>query len=328
MIYYRCYPLFPARIMRRKAKKSTVIVTGGAGFIGSQLAERLIKEGFRVVVIDDLSAGRKSFVPKRAVFVRMNIRDPRIAKVFLREKPEFVFHLAAQIDVRVSVDDPLRDAETNIHGSLRVLEAAARAGVKKIVFSSSGGAIYHGLDIRPTPENVPCMPLSPYGVAKFAFELYLHSACHNYGIAYVALRYANVYGPRQGTKGEAGVIGIFIRKMMAGQAPVIFGDGEQTRDFVYVDDVVEANVRAMRPGVHGSYNIGTGRETSVNRVVALVAKEFPGVKPLRGPGNPGEERRSALDCRAAKAAFGWTPKVRIEEGIRKTAAWFRKTRKA
>jgi UDP-glucose 4-epimerase len=308
------------------AKKQTAIVTGGAGFIGSQLAERLLKEGLKVVIIDDLSSGRKEFVPKRATFVRMSVNDPKLVKVFEREKPAYVFHLAAQIDVRLSVEQPLRDAETNIHGSLRVLEASARTGVKKIIFSSSGGAIYHGLDIRPTPENVPCMPLSPYGVAKFAFELYLHSACHNYGIKYVALRYANVYGPRQDSKGEAGVIGIFIRKMMAGQPPTVFGDGEQTRDFVFVDDVVEANVRAMRSPHRGAYNIGTGKETSVNRIVGLLKKEFPGVTPLHGPANPGEERRSSLDCRAARRAFGWTPKVNIAEGIKRTAAWFRKSR--
>ena len=300
-----------------------VLVTGGAGFIGSQLAERLLKEGCRVVVVDDLSSGRKAFVPKRATFVRMSVNDPRIARLFMRVKPEYVFHLAAQIDVRVSIDQPLRDAETNIHGSLRVLEAAVRSGVKKIIFSSSGGAIYHGLDIRPTPENVPCMPLSPYGVAKFAFELYLHSACHNYGIKYVALRYANVYGPRQDSKGEAGVIGLFIRKMMAGVRPTIFGDGEQTRDFVFVDDVIEANIRAMRSPRHGAYNIGTGRETSVNRIVSLLGREFPGLAPTRGPANPGEERRSSLDCRAALAAFGWKPKIKIDEGIRRPVAWFR-----
>ncbi len=305
-------------------KKKTVIVTGGAGFIGSQLAQRLLKERCRVVVIDDLSAGRREFVPKGATFVRMSIRDPRLTKVFLREKPTFVFHLAAQIDVRKSVENPLHDAETNIHGSLRVLEACVRSGVKKIIFSSSGGAIYHGLDIRPTPENVPCMPLSPYGVAKFAFELYLHAACHNYGIKYVALRYANVYGPRQDTQGEAGVIALFIKKMMAGERPVVFGDGEQTRDFVFVDDVVEANVRAMRSVHHGSYNIGTGKETSVLRMAKLVMKQFPGVSLSHGPVRQGEEQRSSLDCRAALAAFGWKPKVKLEEGIRRTAAWFRK----
>lgn len=308
------------------AKKQTVVVTGGAGFIGSQLASRLLKEGFRVVIIDDLSSGRREFLPKKAKFVHMSVNDSRLGKVFMREKPTFVFHLAAQIDVRLSVEQPLRDAETNIHGSLRVLESSARSGVKKIIFSSSGGAIYHGLNIRPTPENVPCMPLSPYGVAKYAFELYLHSACHNYGIKYVALRYANVYGPRQDSKGEAGVIGIFIRKMMAGKTPTVFGDGEQTRDFVFVDDVVEANVLAVREGAHGAFNIGTGRETSVNRVVALLKKAFPGIEPEYGPANAGEERYSSLDNRAAKRGLGWTPKVKIDEGIKRTVAWFKKSR--
>ncbi len=304
--------------------RQTVIVTGGAGFIGSQLVQRLLKERCHVVVIDDLSTGRREFVPKGAKFVCMSIRDPRIAKIFLREKPALVFHLAAQIDVRKSVEDPISDAETNIHGSLRILEACVRSGVKKIIFSSSGGAIYHGLNIRPTPENVPCMPMSPYGVAKFAFELYLHAACHNYGIKYVALRYANVYGPRQGLKGEAGVIGIFIQKMLRGVRPTIFGDGKQTRDFVYVDDVIEANILAMKNGVHGAFNIGTAKEVSVNRVDALIRAALGGrIRPAHGPANPGEERRAALDCTAAKKGLGWRPRVGLEEGIKRTVAWFR-----
>jgi UDP-glucose 4-epimerase len=310
--------------MRKKAKKLTAIVTGGAGFIGSQLSDRLIKEGLRVVVIDDLSSGKREFVPKKADFHRMHIADTRVVKVFMGEKPDFVFHLAAQIDLRASIADPIMDAETNIRGSLRVLDAAVRSGARKLIFSSSGGAIYHGLTVRPTPENVPCMPMSPYGVAKLAFELYLHSACHNHGLSYVALRYANVYGPRQGLSGEAGVIGIFARKMLAGTAPVIFGDGEQTRDFVFVDDVVEANVRAMKEGVHGVFNVGTGRETSVNRVAGLIgAAVGADVRCAHSPGNPGEERHSALDNAAAKKALGWKPQVDIEEGIRRTVAWFR-----
>ena len=304
-------------------KKETVIVTGGAGFIGSQLAERLLKEGYRVVVIDDLSSGQRSQVPAKAKFIQMNIRDVGLVNIFKKEKPAYVFHLAAQIDLRFSIQNPIRDAETNIHGSLRVLEGCVRSGTKKIIFSSSGGAIYHGLSIRPTPENVPCMPMSPYGVAKLAFELYLHSACHNYGLAYVALRYANVYGPRQGAKGEAGVIGIFIQKMLRGVRPTIFGDGKQTRDFVYVDDVVEANILAMKGGIHGAFNIGTGKEISVNHVDALIRAEL-GVdtKCVHGPANPGEERRAALDCTAAKKGLGWRPRVGIEEGIKRTVAWF------
>ncbi len=229
--------------------------------------------------------------------------------------------------MRLSVARPIHDAEINIHGSLNVLQACVKAGVKKLIFSSSGGAIYHGLDIRPTPENVPCMPKSPYGVAKLAFELYLHSACHNYGLNYVALRYANVYGPRQDMHGEAGVVGIFIRKMLDKQCPDLFGDGKQTRDFVYVDDVVEANVLAMREGIHGVFNIGTAVETSILRIEELVMKETGmKIRCARHAGVPGEERHNALDWSAAKAAMGWKPKVDVEEGIKRTVAWFREKR--
>lgn len=310
--------------MHKKAAKETVIVTGGAGFIGSQLAVRLVNDGYRVVVIDDLSCGRVAYVPKEAKFYQMDINDPKLTEVFIKEKPSCVFHLAAQIDLRLSIRDPIKDAETNIHGSLRVLDATVKAKAKKLVFSSSGGAIYHGLSVRPTPENVPCMPMSPYGVAKLAFELYLHSACHNYGLPYVALRYANVYGPRQDLRGEAGVIGSFIQRMLLGSCPTIFGDGKQTRDFVYVDDVVEANVRAMRSGAHGVFNIGTGQETSVNRVADLIRAEVgKDIRCAHGPANPGEERHSALDNAAAEQALGWKPSIGIEEGIKRTVAWFR-----
>ena len=310
--------------MAKKQVRTTVLVTGGAGFIGSQLAARLVRDGFDVVVVDDLSFGKREYVPKEARFHQMDIRDPKLIDVFLKEKPEFVFHLAAQIELRRSIEDPIHDAEINIHGSLRVLEGCVKAKAKKIVFSSSGGAVYHGLNVRPTPENVPCMPLSPYGVAKLAFELYLHSACHNYGLKYVALRYANVYGPRQDSKGEAGVIGLFTKKFLAGETPTIFGDGKQTRDFVYVDDVVEANMAAMRSTYTGIFNISTAVESSVNRVVELLVKAT-GSKIVckRGPAVAGEERRSALDNSAAAKGLKWKPKVTLEQGIKRTVEWFR-----
>lgn len=308
-------------------KKLKALVTGGAGFIGSQLAGRLIKEGLEVVVIDDLSSGRRDYVPDRAAFHRLDITDNRLTDIFVQERPDYVFHLAAQIDLRFSVQHPIRDAEVNVHGSLRVLDGCVKANVKKIIFSSSGGAIYHGIGLWPTPENVPCMPLSPYGVAKLAFELYLHSACHNYGLKYTALRYANVYGPRQDLKGEAGVIGIFTKKILDGEQPVIFGDGEQTRDFVYVDDIIEANVLAMRSPHTGSFNIGTARETSVNRIVELIAKAA-GSDIVTGSAAaiPGEERRSCLDNSAARKALKWRPRVKVEEGIRRTVEWFKSKR--
>lgn len=304
------------------------LVTGGAGFIGSQLADRLVDEGHRVVVIDDLSCGKREYVNPKAAFYQKDIRDPNLAEVFLKEKPDICFHLAAQIDVRVSVARPIHDAEINIHGSLRVMEACVKSGVKKLVFSSSGGAIYHAPEILPTPETAPTTPLSPYGVAKLVFELYLRSASHNYGLKYVALRYANVYGPRQDLKGEAGVIGIFSKKFLAGECPTIYGDGKQTRDFVFVDDVVGANILAMKKDATGVFNIGTGKETSINEIEKMIRSAAGAkMKCARGPAAAGEERRSSLDATAAKKAFGWKPTVPIEEGIKKTVAWFKeKTR--
>jgi UDP-glucose 4-epimerase len=305
-------------------KKDKVLVTGGAGFIGSQLAERLVRLGHRVTVVDDLSTGRRSYVPRAAAFRKIDIAGPAVSNLIAKERPAVVFHLAAQIDLRASVKDPVMDAETNIHGSLRVLEGCRRAGVKKIVFSSSGGAMYGSSVKIPSPETAAATPTSPYGVAKLAFEMYLRSAHRTHGQRYVALRYANVYGPRQDLRGEAGVIGIFTQKLLAGETPTIYGDGRQTRDFVFVDDVVNANILAMRSGAVGVYNIGTGRESSVNRVAALIAGEagWDGRIP-HGPANAGEERRSALDSRLARRVLGWTPRVRLEEGIRCTVQWFK-----
>lgn len=300
------------------------LVTGGAGFIGSQVAQRLADMGCRVTVVDDLSSGLREYVPRGAKFVKMNIADERIVALIAKAKPDFVFHLAAQINLRYSVENPVEDAETNIHGSLRVLEGCRRAGtVRKIIFSSSGGAMYGSARQVPSTENELAMPSSPYGIAKLAFELYLRAAHRNHGMPYVALRYANVYGPRQDQNGEAGVIGIFTNKLLAGKTPVINGDGKQTRDYVFVDDVVDANVRAMRSGVVGTFNIGTGRQVSVNTVAELLrgatgfAKRIP-----HGPGKTGEDRRSALDARLARRVLGWKPSVKLEDGIRRTVAWF------
>lgn len=307
-----------------KQKKSTVLVTGGAGFIGSQLVDRLIKEGHHVIVVDNLSTGKKEFINKKAEFHQLDIISADITELIINKKPEFVFHVAAQKSVRYSVAYPIQDAETNIHGALRVLEGCIIANVKKLIFSSSGGAIYHGLEIIPTPEEVPCFPKSPYGVAKLSFELYLHAACHNYGMNYLALRYANVYGPRQDPKGEAGIMGIFTENLLAGEPIFINGDGKQTRDFVYVDDVIEANILAMGEDKHGIYNIGTGKETDMNQVAKIIAQAVGSkTKPIHRDPVAGEERRSALDCARAKEVLGWKPTVTIEEGVARTVAWFR-----
>lgn len=308
--------------MPRK-KGSSVLVTGGAGFIGSHLVDRLVEEGYRVTVIDDLSNGRKSYVNPKAKFHKLGLSTKKFAEVFRRTKPEVVFHLAAKIDVPSSVEDPMWDAHTNIHGALHVLDLAVKHGTRKLVFSSSGGAIYHGTKVRPTPESAEANPLDPYGVAKLAFEHYLHTAEHHHGLKSVSLRYANVYGPRQDQKGEGGVIGVFAKMMAEGRRPTIFGDGRQTRDFTYVGDVVEANLAAMRKSVTGVFNISTGKETSVNAVARFIARETGMTKgPKRGKARPGEERRSVLDPRLAKRKLGWKAKVGIEEGIRRTVVWF------
>ncbi|HJV33084.1 MAG TPA: NAD-dependent epimerase/dehydratase family protein, partial [Patescibacteria group bacterium] len=244
-------------------KNKRVLVTGGAGFIGSTLVDRLLAEGFSVAVVDDLSNGRLEYVNPAARFYRVGLTSPKLAGVFAKEKPFAVFHLAAHIDARVSVADPIHDAEINVHGALRVLEACVATGVKKLVFSSSGGAIYHDTKSFPTKETEAPSPLTPYGISKLAFEYYLEAARHHFGLEYAALRYANVYGPRQDQKGEGGVIGVFCKMLLEGKRPSIFGGGRQTRDFVYVDDVVEANLKALAAKKSGVWHIATGKETSV-----------------------------------------------------------------
>lgn len=304
-----------------------ILVTGGAGFIGSHLVDALIARGHRVTVLDNLSASVSARVHPRAKFIRMDLRNPRLAVTVRRLRPEFVFHFAAQIDPRLSLIDPEFDADVNIVGSIRLLEAVCKAKVKRFIFSSSGGAIYGGATKLPTPEEHPAHPFSPYGVSKLAFEQYLYCYGHVYGLSYAALRYANVYGPRQGAKGEAGVIAIFIKKMLRGEQPIVYGDGKQTRDFVYVDDVVRANLLALKSGVRGVFNIGTGKETSINQIF-LKLRALTGAQVVKkhGPAKLGEERRSILDARKAGRELGWKPQVSLEQGLRKTVAWFHKER--
>lgn len=301
-----------------------VLVTGGAGFIGSHIVDALVRRGYRVLVIDDLSSGRREHLDRRASFVRADIRSDRARREVLRFRPEAVFHCAAQIDVRLSVADAELDAHINLIGGVRMLEAARRAGTKKFIFSSSGGAIYGKARKFPTPEDYPGNPLSPYGVSKLGFEHYLHCYEHVYGLPIVILRYANVYGSRQATHGEAGVVALFINKMLRGEQPVINGDGRQSRDFVYVDDVVRANIIALRPRVHGIYNIGTGQETAVKALFCKLKHLTGGTfGEVYGQAKAGEERRSVLDCRKAARELGWKPRVGLDEGLKKTVQWFR-----
>ena len=300
-----------------------VLVTGGAGFIGSHITDRLIEAGVEVVVLDDLSSGKRDSVHPRARFYQADIASDRIRDIFERERFDCLDHHAAQMNVRRSVDDPVFDARVNILGSLNLLQAAVATGVKKVVFASTGGAIYGEQLSFPADETHQTNPMSPYGVAKLAVEKYLAFYEAVYGLPYVALRYANVYGPRQDPHGEAGVVAIFSERLLRAEPAVINGDGEQTRDFIYVDDVVRANVLAVTTDLRGTYNVGTGLETSVNTLYAMLAKHAnAALTAHHGPPKAGEQRRSVLDCRRLQMATAWRPEVCLDEGLRRTIAYF------
>ena len=301
------------------------LVTGGAGFIGSHVVDRLLADGHAVDVVDNLSTGRRGQVNPEARLLACDIRSARLDDVFAAARPEAVVHLAAQASVARSVADPRFDASVNVLGTLALLEAARRAAVGRVVFISTGGAAYGDTDVLPTPEEHPARPASPYGVAKIAAELYLECWAGLTGGRTLALRLANVYGPRQDPRGEAGVVAIFAGRLLAGDECVVNGDGEQTRDYVYVEDVADAGARALaRPGAAGVVNIGTAAETSVNDLYRRLAR-LAGVTraPRHGPPRPGEQRRSVLAARLAQARLGWTPATSLDEGLAKTVAWFK-----
>ncbi|HEX4511931.1 MAG TPA: NAD-dependent epimerase/dehydratase family protein [Polyangiaceae bacterium] len=301
-----------------------ILLTGGAGFIGSNLADAFIAENHEVLVLDDLSTGRRSNVPARAALVEGDIRDPATRGVVAKFEPDVLCHHAAQIDVRKSVADPSSDADVNIVGSVRLLEACRAAGTRRVLFASTGGAIYGEQDAHPATESHPARPVSPYGVAKLSVEHYLHYYAVEHGFRATCLRYANVYGPRQNAHGEAGVIAIFVEKFLAGGAPTIHGKGEQTRDFVFVGDVVRANLAALEHDLTGAYNVGTGVETSVNALCeAIRAAVGTSLVAAHGPGKPGEQLRSSLDASALTRATGWKPETALADGIRATVEDFR-----
>lgn len=301
-----------------------VLVTGGAGFIGSHVVDALLALGHRVVVLDDLSTGDLRRVPADVRFVRGDVRDPGLDTLLAEERIDTVFHLAAQIDVRKSVEDPVFDAEVNVLGTIRVALAAAKAGVAQVVFSSSGGAIYGDPVGERADEDHPLNPCSAYGVAKLAGEKYLAALAPDGGYLLTVLRYANVYGPRQDGRGEAGVVGIFMNRLLSGQDAVIHGDGLQTRDFVHVADVVAANQASFLRRVGGTFNVGTGIETSVRELYDLVAAACgAGRTPRFGPGKPGEQRRSVLDVGRARELLGLADLVPLDGGMHATAEWFR-----
>jgi UDP-glucose 4-epimerase len=301
-----------------------VVVSGGAGFIGSHVCDAFLAAGHRVVAIDDLSTGRKENLAPAVSLVVADIRAAEAADVIRRERPAILCHLAAQMDVRRSVADPRFDAESNILGFLNLLEAAREAAVGKVLFSSTGGAIYGEQDSFPANEAHPTRPVSPYGVSKAAGELYLGYYRAQYGLRSVALRYANVYGPRQNPHGEAGVVAIFAEHLLRGQPCTIYGSGRQTRDFVYALDVARANLLAAEREVEGPINIGTGVETDITELHGLLA-QAAGVreKASYAAAKPGEQMRSCLDISLAQTALGWVPSLSLSQGLAHTLAWFK-----
>jgi UDP-glucose 4-epimerase len=301
---------------------SKILVTGGAGFIGSTLVDKLISEGHEVVVIDNLSSGKKSYLNPKAGFYKVDIRSKKINKIFKKEQFEFVYHLAAQIDVRVSVANPRLDNDINTLGGLNILENCLEYKVEKIIFASTGGAIYGEAEEIPTTEYAPTYPVSPYGIHKLTFEKYLNYYYQVYGLNYTILRFANVYGPRQFKGGEAGVVAVFIDNAIKGLESKQFGDGKQTRDFVCVIDVAEALSLAKGIDCRGEINIGIGKEISLLDIreqieVALGEK----MKIKEEPGKIGEQRRSCLSRQRAKDVLNWEPKIDLAEGIKRTITW-------
>jgi len=312
--------------------KGRVLVTGGAGFIGSHIAEAYLREGWEVVVLDDLSRGDQAHVPKGARFIRADIRSPEARQTLATGRFDVLNHHAAQIDVRVSVDRPAFDSHINVVGLVNLLEGAGKGGIKRVVFASSGGVVYGDPEVIPTPESAPKLPVSPYGVSKLAGEYYLRALAALGGFEGVAMRYANVYGPRQDPKSEAGVVSIFVSRLLAGQALTVFGDGRQTRDYVFVKDVARANVLASSVPVAPegdldatAFNIATSRQRSVLELAASVG-EVMGQKPRLefSEPRPGELLRSALDVSKAKKELGWAPEHKFEDGLRELVGWFKK----
>lgn len=308
-----------------------VLVTGGAGFIGSHVAELFLAEGHEVEIIDNLSSGRRENVPSGAVLHELDIGSPEAAQVLSGGRFDVVSHLAAQIDVRKSVADPAYDARVNIAGSLNLLEAIRTAGNgARFIFSSTGGAIYGDFVPVPTVEDMPKDPESPYGIAKLSVEYYMGYYARVHGVQTVALRYSNVYGPRQDPHGEAGVVAIFCNRILRGEPMTVFGDGKQTRDYVYVKDVARANLAAARASLAPmrqvdtrSFNIGTAHETTVLQLAELLTRAAQSNTPVRhAPARPGEQARSSVNIGKAERALGWTPQVSLAAGLKDTFAYF------
>lgn len=302
-----------------------ILVTGGAGFIASQVADALIDEGHRVFIVDDLSTGFEKNINAKATFIKANICDLDLSRLFEKEKFDLINHHAAQMDVRRSVGDPIFDANINILGTINLLKNTVNTGVKKFMFASTGGAVYGEQKYFPADEEHPSNPLSPYGISKLAVEKYLYFYKTQYDLNYTILRYANIYGPRQNPFGEAGVVAIFSSKLLKGEQPVINGTGKQTRDYVFVGDVVKANLLTLNDNESEIYNIGTGTETDVNQLFALLNKITGKQKEEKhGPAAPGEQMRSVITSDKIFKKFNWRPSTSLEEGLKKTVEYFEK----
>lgn len=301
-----------------------ILVTGGAGFIGSHVVDAMIADGHDVVVVDNLSTGKESNLNPKAHLYKIDLRDPQLIDVFSAERPELVDHHAAQADVRKSVTDPVYDADINIHGTLNLLECARKSGVRKVIYISSGGAVYGEPVYLPCDEDHPIIPLCPYGVTKHTIEHYLYIYKFIYGMDYTILRYANVYGPRQDPQGEAGVVAIFTGRMLKGQPVAIFGSGEQLRDFVFVGDCARANVLALTKGSERIYNLGCGRATSINEIFSELKNITAYPEDARyEAAKAGETFRIYLNNQRAGRELGWQPAYKLEDGLRLTVDYFR-----
>jgi len=301
-----------------------ILVTGGAGFIASQIADAFVNEGHEVYILDNLSTGFEKNINKKAHFIESDISSPSILEIFSKEKFDVVNHHAAQIDVRKSVNDPIFDANTNILGTINLLQACIKTGVKKFMFASTGGAVYGEQEYFPADEKHPTNPVSPYGITKLTIEKYLFFYKNEYGLNHTILRYANVYGPRQNPFGEAGVVAIFANKLIKNENPIINGEGKQTRDYVFVEDVVKANVITLSTNTSNIFNVGTGIETSVNELFTMLNSIAGGkATEKHGPAPKGEQLRSVITSDTLFKEFKWKPSVKIEEGLKKTFESFK-----
>ncbi len=301
-----------------------ILITGGAGFIASHITDLYVESGHNVFIVDNLASGKEKNVNPKASFIKMDIRDQKIRDLIVEKQIEVVNHHAAQISVRYSVDDPMGDADINIKGVLNILEVLKNYALKKFIFASSGGAVYGEAEVVPTDETFVPQPLSPYGIAKFTTEKYLFYYHKNFGLNYTALRYANVYGPRQDPHGEAGVVAIFSQKMLKNEVPVVNGDGKQTRDYVFVKDVARANLAALDKDYCGEINIGTSVETDVNQLAQMIKKETGYSGQIQhAAAKLGEQKRSCVNVEKAQKILGWQPQYNLEQGLKETVEYFR-----